>query len=104
MTVPTLIEPDAVLAAVKDAARRLTPVPPHSRRASLTAAARGALPEGRSGRRNGPQPNKETAFTQSRPPAFSPLFSSSRKRTNPLDTCGAIKERRTAFPAPNKEL
>jgi hypothetical protein len=23
---------------------------------------------------------------------------------NPLDTCGAIKERRTAFPAPNKEL
>ena len=30
------------------------PVPPHSRAASLTAAARGALPEGRSGRRDGP--------------------------------------------------
>jgi hypothetical protein len=30
------------------------PVPPHSRAVSLTAAARGALPKGRSGPKDGP--------------------------------------------------
>src|SRR5882724_6650392 len=54
------------------------------------------MPINRPGRRNGPQPNKETAFRQWRGTSVLTLFSPSRSG-QPLDTCGAIKERRTAF-------
>src|ERR1700730_11472384 len=61
------------------------------------------MPINRPGRRNGPQPNKETAFRQWRGTSVLTLFSPSRSG-QPLDTCGAIKERRTAFPLRTKKL
>ena len=49
-----------------------------------------------------PLAHRETAFRQWRP--ISALTTIRLKRTNPLAICGAIKERRTAFPDPDKEL
>jgi hypothetical protein len=87
---PNLIEPRAVRAAVKTASRLTVALRPF-----LTPSARGAVHHLRPGRRNGPQPNKETASCHV-------VSQRGAQRTNPLVTHRAIKERRTAFPAPKQ--
>ena len=58
--VPDLPEPGAVLAAVKDAARRARARWPAKGRATLDRGGARRPEEVRPGRRNGPQPNQET--------------------------------------------
>ena len=49
-----------------------------------------------------PQRQEEGSFLEGRSTAHGEEMASSGK--NSLATCGAIKERKTAFPAPNKKL
>ena len=61
---PDLPEPGAVLAAVKDAARRARARWPAKRRAILDRGSARRPGRGRPGRGNGPQPNQETGLAK----------------------------------------